>query len=94
MGIEALNESVYDALRAEFSAGTPGLDARANGGGSFSALGSMTERDWEIYRLNVVESMPDSLYKMAVIEGIRQRLDLLERENPEPGQDRAAPRKK
>jgi|HubBroStandDraft_4_1064222.scaffolds.fasta_scaffold914142_2 hypothetical protein len=38
----------------------------------------MTERDWEIYRLNVVESMPDSLFKIAVIEGIRQKLELLE----------------
>jgi len=38
----------------------------------------MTERDWEIYRLNVVESMPDSLFKIALIEGIRQKLELLE----------------
>lgn len=46
----------------------------------------MTERDWEIYRLNVVESMPDSLFKIAVMEGIRQKLDLLEQ--AEIGQER------
>jgi hypothetical protein len=50
----------------------------------------MTERDWEIYRLNVVESMPDSPYKIAVIEGIRHKLEMLGRDEPGQEQDRAA----
>lgn len=45
----------------------------------------MTERDWELYRLDVVESMPDSQYKTAVIEGIRHKLEVLERDEP-PGE--------
>ena len=74
---------------AEVSAGTPGVDARANGGRS-SALGSMTERDWELYRLSVAESMPDSPYKLAVIEGIRQKLEMLAQVEPARKQARAA----
>jgi hypothetical protein len=68
--------------RAEVSARTPGLDARADGRSSDSALSSMTERDWELYRLSVAESMPDSLYKKAVIEGIRHKLEVLEGDTP------------
>jgi hypothetical protein len=46
----------------------------------------MSERDWELYRLAVVECMPDSLYKIAVIEGIRHKLAVLDQEktNQEP----------
>jgi hypothetical protein len=54
----------------------------------------MTERDWEIYRLNVVESMPDSLFKIAVIEGIRQKLELLEQAEIGQGSRRAVALKK
>jgi hypothetical protein len=46
---------------------------------SLQAICSMSERDWELYRLSVVESMPDSPYKMAVIEGIRHKMEMLER---------------
>jgi hypothetical protein len=42
----------------------------------------MTERDWELYRLSVAESMPDSPYKKAVIEGIRHKLEVLEGDTP------------
>jgi hypothetical protein len=34
----------------------------------------MTERQWELYRLSVVEGMPDSDYKTAVIAGIAHKL--------------------
>lgn len=47
----------------------------------------MTERDWELYRLSVVESMPDSPYKTAVIQGIRHKLAVLERAETEREQD-------
>jgi hypothetical protein len=50
----------------------------------------MTERDWEIYRLSIVESMPDSLYKTAVIQGIWHKLELLDREQPRQPEARAA----
>ena len=40
----------------------------------------MTERQWELYRLSIVESMPDSAYKRAVLEGIRHKLRMLEME--------------
>jgi hypothetical protein len=42
----------------------------------------MTERDWELYRLSVAESMPDSPYKKAVIDGIRHKLEVLEEDTP------------
>jgi hypothetical protein len=38
----------------------------------------MTEREWELYRLSMVESTPDSPYKQAVIEGIQNKLRVLE----------------
>jgi hypothetical protein len=34
----------------------------------------MTERQWELYRLSVVETWPDSPYKAATIAGIRHKL--------------------
>jgi len=34
----------------------------------------MTEREWELYRLSVVEAWPDSPYKTATIAGIQHRL--------------------
>ena len=39
----------------------------------------MTERDWELYRLSVVEQMPESLYRDAIIAGISHKLFLLDR---------------
>jgi len=50
----------------------------------------MTERDWELYRLSVAESMPDSPYKLAVIEGIRHKLEMLAQVEPVRKQARAA----
>ncbi|MGD1093374.1 MAG: hypothetical protein ABSB35_15465 [Bryobacteraceae bacterium] len=40
----------------------------------------MNERQWELYRWSVVESMPDSPYKAAVLEGIKHRLLMLDLE--------------
>jgi hypothetical protein len=40
----------------------------------------VTERQWELYRMSVVESMPDSPYKTAVLEGIRNKLGMLDME--------------
>jgi hypothetical protein len=34
----------------------------------------MTERQWELYRLSVVETWPDSPFKAATIAGIRNKL--------------------
>ena len=34
----------------------------------------MTERDWELYRLSVVERMPDSALKIGTIAGIKHKL--------------------
>jgi hypothetical protein len=39
----------------------------------------MTERQWELYRRSVVERMPDSDYKTAVLAGIAYRLTMLDR---------------
>ena len=38
----------------------------------------MTERQWELYRRSVVERMPDSDYKTAVLAGIAHRLTTLD----------------
>jgi hypothetical protein len=38
----------------------------------------MTERQWELYRRSVVERMPDSEYKTAVLAGITYRLMMLD----------------
>jgi hypothetical protein len=40
----------------------------------------MTERQWELYRLSVVEQMPDSPYKKAVIDAIKHKLMTLDRQ--------------
>jgi hypothetical protein len=47
---------------------------------SWSALArkSMTERDWELYRLSVVEQLPEGAYKDALIAGIKFKLSLLD----------------
>ena len=39
----------------------------------------MTERQWELYRLSVVERMPESDYKTAVLAGIAHKLKMLDR---------------
>ena len=39
----------------------------------------MTERQWELYRLSVVEKMPESDYKTAVLAGIAHKLTMLDR---------------
>jgi hypothetical protein len=38
----------------------------------------MNERQWELYRLSVAESWPDSPYKAATITGIRHKLAVIE----------------
>jgi hypothetical protein len=38
----------------------------------------MTERQWEVYRLSVVETWPDSPFKAATIAGIRNKLAVIE----------------
>jgi hypothetical protein len=43
------------------------------------------ERQWELYRRSVIEGMPDSDYKTAVLAGIAHalmRLDSIEDSNP------------
>jgi hypothetical protein len=42
----------------------------------------MTERDWELYRLSVVDRMPEGPYKDAVIAGIKHKLKLLDQREP------------
>ena len=39
----------------------------------------MTERQWELYRRSVIEKMPDSDYKTAVLAGIAYKLMMLDR---------------
>ena len=38
----------------------------------------MTERDWELYRLSVVEQLPEGPYKNATIAGINLKIQLLD----------------
>jgi hypothetical protein len=38
----------------------------------------MTEHQWELYRLSVVETWPNSPYKTATIAGIQHKLAALE----------------
>jgi hypothetical protein len=38
----------------------------------------MTEHQWELYRLSVVETWPDSPYKAATIAGIQHKLAAIE----------------
>jgi len=40
----------------------------------------VTERQWELYRWSVVESLPDSPFKTAVLEAIKHRLLMLDLE--------------
>jgi len=42
----------------------------------------MTERDWELYRLSVVEHLPEGPYKDAIISGISHKLFLLDQLEP------------
>jgi len=37
----------------------------------------MNERQWELYRLSVVESWPDSPYKTATIAAIQHKLAMI-----------------
>lgn len=38
----------------------------------------MSERQWELYRLSVVEKMPESDYKTAALAGIAHKLLMLD----------------
>jgi hypothetical protein len=38
----------------------------------------MSEHQWELYRLSVVETWPDSPYKAVTIAGIRHKLSMIE----------------
>jgi hypothetical protein len=38
----------------------------------------MTERQWELYRLSVLETWPDSPFKAATIAGIQNKLAAIE----------------
>jgi len=38
----------------------------------------MTERQWELYRLSVVEKWPDSPFKAATVAGIQHKLVAIE----------------
>lgn len=40
----------------------------------------MNERQWELYRLSVVEEMPDCPHKKAIIDGIRHKLMELDKQ--------------
>jgi hypothetical protein len=40
----------------------------------------MTERDWELYRLSVVQQLPAGPYKDAIIGGIEHKLTLLDQQ--------------
>ena len=40
----------------------------------------MTERQWELYRLSVVDEWPESPHKAAVIGAIRHKLMILARQ--------------
>jgi hypothetical protein len=48
----------------------------------------MTERQWELYRRSVVERMPDSDYKTAVLAGIAHKLMMLDRIEASSGHQR------
>jgi hypothetical protein len=37
----------------------------------------MSEHQWELYRLSVVEKWPDSPYKAATIAGIQHKLEMI-----------------
>jgi hypothetical protein len=52
----------------------------------------MTERDWELYRLSVVEQLPEGPYRDAIIGGIKHKLILLGQQElrPAPGPGRRA----
>jgi len=39
----------------------------------------MSERQWELYRLSVIEKMPESDYKTAVLAAIAHKLTMLDR---------------
>jgi hypothetical protein len=48
----------------------------------------MRERQWELYRRSVIETMPDSDYKTAVLAGIAHRLMMLDRIEASSGYQR------
>ena len=54
------------------------IAARERRSGPRNARKIMTERDWEMYRLSVVERLPEGPYKDAVIAGIKQKLNRLD----------------
>ena len=58
---------------------SPELDARATSQRRAVPLSPMpmTERQWELYRLNVVEEWQESPYKAAVIGAIKHKLMIL-----------------
>jgi hypothetical protein len=43
---------------------------------------SMTEREWELYRLSVVRQFPEGPYKEATLAGIEHKLLLLDHQEP------------
>jgi hypothetical protein len=59
----------------------------------------MTERQWELYRLSVVDEWPESPYKAAVIGAIKHKLMILDLQEkasikvPETPTSTAKPRK-
>ena len=58
---------------------SPDLDARATSQRRAVPLSpiTMTERQWELYRLSVVEEWQESPHKAAVIEAIKHKLMIL-----------------
>lgn len=45
----------------------------------------MTEREWELYRLSVVQQQPESPHKDTVIAGIRHKLKMLDQSKAHKG---------
>jgi hypothetical protein len=43
---------------------------------------SMTEREWELYRLSVVRKFPEGPYKEATLAGIEHKLRELDGQEP------------
>ncbi len=45
---------------------------------------NMDERSWELYRLSVVQEMPDCCRKQAILTAIQHKLDLLSKLEGDP----------
>ena len=48
----------------------------------------MTERQWELYRLSVVEEWQESPHKAAVVEAIKHKLMILDLQKKNPSKRR------